>query len=102
MKPTVPLLLFGWPVAALLLFMVMRPRRAVIASILVAFLLLPIAGFKVPGFPAYSKITATCLSAMLGVALFDTRRLLAFRPGWADLPMALWCVCPIFSSLSNG
>jgi len=101
MKSTVPLMLFGWPVAALLLFMVMRPRRAVIVSILVATLFLPIAGYKVAGLPAYTKLTATCLSAFIGVALFDTRRLLAFRAVWADVPMAIWCICPIFSSLAN-
>src|SRR5262249_17761958 len=45
--------------------------------------------------------TATCLSALLGVAIFDTRRLISFRPGWADLPMGIWCVCPLFSSITN-
>ena len=90
MKPTVSLLLFGWPVVALLLFLVMRPRRAVIATVVLAVMFLPIAGFKTSGLPAYTKLMATSLSALLGVALFDIRRLLAFRPGWADLPMALW------------
>jgi hypothetical protein len=94
-------MLFGWPVVALLLFMVMRPRRAVIATILLAGLFLPVAGYKISGLPAYSKLTATTISALLGVALFDTRRLLAFRPSWADLPMGLWCICPFFSSVTN-
>jgi hypothetical protein len=101
MNPTASLMLFGWPVAALLLFMVMRPRRAVIATILLAWLFLPIAWYKLPGLPAYTKMIAAILSALLGVAVFDTRRLLAFRPGWADLPMGLWCISPLFSSLSN-
>ena len=102
MKPTVPLLLFGWPVLALLLFLVMRPRRAVLATFILAVLFLPVAGYKVAGLPAYTKITATCLSAFMGVLLFDTRQLLAFRPAWPDLPMAIWCVCPFFSSVTNG
>jgi len=101
MKPTVPLLLFGWPVVALLLFMVMRPRRAVIATFILGVLFLPNAGYKVAGFPAYTKMTATCLSVLLGVASFDLRRLLAFRPRWVDLPMILWCLCPFFSSVTN-
>ena len=101
MKPTVPLLLFGWPVVALLLFLVMRPRRAVLATILLSVMFLPIAGYKLAGLPAYTKMTATALAALLGVALFDTRRLLAFRPRWVDLPMAVWCVCPLFSSVTN-
>lgn len=101
MKPTVPLLLFGWPLVALLFFVVMRPRRAVIATILLAVMFLPIAGYKIAGLPAYTKMTATSLAALFGVALFDTRRLLAFRARWADLPMAIWCICPVFSSVTN-
>jgi hypothetical protein len=101
MKPTVPLVLFGWPLVTLLLFLVMRPRRAVIATFLLAVLFLPIAGFKMAGLPAYTKMTATCLSALLGVLAFDPRRLFSFRPQWIDLPMGIWCVCPMFSSLTN-
>ena len=101
MKPTVFLALFGWPVVAPFLFLVMRPRRAVIVSILVAWLFLPVAGFKFAGMPAYTKITATALGALVGAMVFDGHRLIAFRPTWADLPMGLWCVCPLLSSLSN-
>jgi len=101
MKPTVPLLLFGWPLVALLFFLVMRPRRAVLATVLLAVMFLPVAGYKITGVPAYTKMTATSLAALLGVALFDTRRLLAFRPRWADFPMAIWCLCPLFSSVTN-
>src|SRR5579859_1958486 len=101
MKPTVYRALFGWPVATLCLFLVLRPRKAVLASVILAWLLLPVAGFKLPGVPAYTKITATVLGPLLGALLFDFRRLMSFRPVWADLPMGLWCLCPLFSSLSN-
>jgi hypothetical protein len=101
MKPTVYLALFGWPVVAPLLFLVMRPRRAVIASVILAWLFLPVTGFKMAGLPAYTKITATVLGVLPGILVFDLRKLITFRPSWVDLPMGLWCLCPVFSSLSN-
>jgi hypothetical protein len=102
MSVVVPFALFGWPAVVLLLFYLMRPRRAVIASVILAWLLLPVAGFKFsPGIPAYNKIVATCLGALLGIAIFDFRRLLSFRPRWVDLPMAVWCLSPFAASLSN-
>ena len=101
MKPTVFLALFGWPVAALFLFLLMRPRRAVIASVILAWLFLPVAGYKLAGIPAYTKTTAAGLAALLGVIAFDSRRLTSFRPTWIDLPMGIWCICPFFASLSN-
>lgn len=102
MKPTVQIALFGWPILALALFLVLRPRRAVIASIILGWLFLPMASIKLmPGFPEYSKLTATCAAALLGVLIFDLTRLISFRPEWIDLPMAVWCLCPFASSISN-
>ena len=102
MKPTVQIALYAWPLLALALFFFLRPRRAVLASIILGWLFLPIASIKLaPGIPEYSKTAATCLAALLGVAIFDLPRLLSFRPRWIDLPMALWCLCPMASSLSN-
>ncbi len=97
MKPTVALALFGWPLASLLMFAVMRPRRAAIASMILGWLLLPIADFKVTGVPAYTKLAATAGGTLLGMAFFD----LPFRPGWRDLPVVAWCLCPFASSVTN-
>ncbi|HEX8521013.1 MAG TPA: hypothetical protein VF669_02070, partial [Tepidisphaeraceae bacterium] len=55
----VPLMLFGWIPAVTYLFMVLPPRRAVIAAFLVAWLFLPMAGYKVTALPDYTKMSAT-------------------------------------------
>jgi hypothetical protein len=101
MNSFVPIALFGWPLVSLLLFAWLKPRRAILASVILAWLFLPVAALKMPGLPAYNKNMATALAALLGVLLFDFRRLLSFRPGWKDLPMAVWCLSPLFSSLTN-
>ncbi len=102
MSPTVYIAMFGWIPVVLALFATLPARRAVITSFLVAWLFLPMAGFRLPGLPDYSKMSATCLGVLLGAAMFDSRRLMMFRPSWADIPMALWCLCPIVTSVKNG
>ncbi len=98
----VPFTLFGWIPFVLFLFLVLPPRRAVIAAFLIAWLFLPMAGYQVKGLPDYTKMSATCLGVMMGAALFDTDRLLGFRPKWVDLPMGLWCTSVMVSSYLNG
>ncbi|MBM3288880.1 MAG: O-antigen ligase domain-containing protein [Candidatus Hydrogenedentes bacterium] len=98
----VPLALFGWPVVLFLLFMVLRARRAVITGMIVAWLFLPVAEYQFQGIPEYTKMTATSLSLFLATLLFEPDRVMAFRPKWIDLPVAVLCLCPLLSSLSNG
>jgi hypothetical protein len=101
MSLLVPIVMFGWIPVVVGLFAMMPPRRAVLTSFLIAWLFLPIAGYKIEGLPAYTKMSATCVGALLGAALFDRGRLLSFRLGWIDVPMLIWCLCPFASSLMN-
>jgi len=101
MTVLVPLTLFGWVPFVLLLFVLLPPRRAVIAAFLIAWLFLPDAGYRLPGLPDYTKMFATCVGVLLGAALFDMSRLTSFRPRWFDLPILVLCVTPFASSLSN-
>ena len=98
----VPITLFGWIPFVILLFVLLPPRRAVIAAFLLAWLFLPMAGYGVPGLPDYTKMSATTFGVLMGAALFDTDRLLGFRPKWIDIPMFLWCTFPAMSSYLNG
>lgn len=98
----VHLALIGWIPVVLVLFALMRPRRAVISAFLIAWLFLPVAGYAMPALPDYTKITATSYGVLLGVLLFDAGRLLQFRPSWIDLPAVVWCLVPLASSISNG
>src|SRR5438067_483847 len=69
------IILFAYPLVALAMFRALEPRRAVLACF---------------------------VAALLGIALTDPGRLSALRPRWFDLPMAVWCACPMASSLDNG
>ena len=97
----VDLMLYGWIPVVIGLFLVMPPRRAVIASFLVAWLFLPMAGYKVQALPDYTKMSATCFGVMLAATLFDPDRILRFRPRLIDIPMAIFCISPFFTSVLN-
>jgi hypothetical protein len=97
----VPITLFGWIPVVLLMFAFMGGRRAVFPAFVLAWLFLPLVEYKMPGFPGYSKVTATSFAVLLGALIFDTNRILNFRPRLLDLPMLVWCICPFFSSITN-
>jgi hypothetical protein len=102
MSPTVPLALIGFALVALSA-MAWRPApRTVLALYIGGFLLLPVASFDLPAFSNFTKVSAIALSIAAGVVLFDSRRLARFTPRWIDLPIAVFCACPIATSLSNG
>jgi len=94
--------LLGWAPTIVVLFMVLPHRRAVIVGFLVAWLLLPNGGYNIPGFPDYTKMSATTAGVALAALLFDTRRVLSWRPGLIDLPMLLLCLSPLPSGILNG
>jgi hypothetical protein len=101
-KAAVLIAMMGWPLVALALFFALPPRRAVLATVILGTMFLPIAALKLgAGIPLISKLTVTSGSALLGVAFCDTHRLLAFRPRWVDLAMLVWCICPLAASVSN-
>jgi hypothetical protein len=95
--------LFVWPILVQFLFVALGPRRAVIAAFVIGWLFLPVGDLEVSVLPGtYSKLSATVYSVLLGLILFDMRRLVSFRPQLVDIPMLVWCVVPIASSLTNG
>jgi hypothetical protein len=102
MSILVPIVLFSWIPVVLLFFVVMPPRRAVLVSFAVAWMFLPMAGYKISGLPDYSKTSATMVGVLLGVSIFDSSRVLRFSPHWFDLPALIWCTCGFATSLVNG
>ncbi|HEY9710516.1 MAG TPA: hypothetical protein V6D48_20070 [Oculatellaceae cyanobacterium] len=101
MSPLVPLVMWGWLPVVLYLFMRFPAQRAIVISFVVAWLFLPIAEFKLPGIPGYTKMSATCYGILLATIIYDSARLSTFQLGWIDLPMLIWCVCPFASSITN-
>ncbi len=103
MRFTVPMAMFGWPVVAIGCFLLLRPRVAVMVAMIGGWFLLPQAPpYQFSGLPDYTRQTAIFLGILGGMALFDPRAF--FRAKWSlwDLPMLVWCLSPIPSSLSNG
>ncbi|HWR01742.1 MAG TPA: hypothetical protein VN371_07730 [Chlorobaculum sp.] len=97
----VAIALFGWIPLVMLLFRKLDPRLAVTVAFVGGWMFLPVAGFKVPGVPAYNKMTATCIVILFWAWKFDRERFGKFDFSLADLPMLLWCIAPFFSSVFN-
>ena len=101
MNAAVPLIMFGWIPAVVGLFAVLPPCRAAIVAFLFAWLFLPNADYSIAGLPDYTKVSATSLGVLVGTILFASNRLLALRPRLVDLPMIVWCIVPLVSSIGN-
>ena len=98
----VPFLMFGWIPAVLCLFALLPARRAVLIAFIAGWLFLPVARYEIQSLPEYNKASATCLAVLLGTLLFDTERLFRFRPKLIDVAVAVFVLCPVASSLTNG
>lgn len=100
--PQALLVLILWLPITFYLFSRFPPRTAVIVSFIGGLLFLPQkAGFVLPLIPDYQGMTASCYGIILGVIVYDAQRLIQFKPKWMDIPMLIWCICPVFSSLAN-
>ena len=98
-------------IAALLLFRFVTPARAVAITCFSGWLLLPvghfpegstagvfpywITGAAVPSDMLLTKMWWPPVVALAGALLSDRETLARWRPGWIDIPMALWCLWPI-------
>src|SRR4028119_2296371 len=102
MVALIPVALFGLIPIVFYLFVRFPPQRAVIISFVVAWLFLPQATYSIPILPGYDKISAACYSILLATLVYDTGRFTSFKPGWLDVPMLIWCLCPIISQITNG
>ncbi|MGQ4650680.1 O-antigen ligase domain-containing protein [Lyngbya aestuarii] len=98
----VPLVMFAWIPVVLYIFMRFPAQRAIVISFIGAWLFLPEAGLELPALPDYDKASATSYGVLLATFIFDFGRFSLFRFGWIDIPMLIWCLCPIASSMTNG
>lgn len=102
MSPTVPFALITFALVALCA-MAWRPSsRTVLGLYIGGFLFLPVASLDLPLFSNFNKITAIALSVAAGIVLFDSKRLARFAPRWTDLPVLVFCLCPLATSFTNG
>jgi hypothetical protein len=99
----VPMMMFGWIPLVMGIFYCFPARHAMIISFLVAFLFLPVAAYHIDGIPSYTKMSATCGGVLLAAIIFDARRMtnLSFFPHILDIPIIVFCVCPLFTAMAN-
>jgi hypothetical protein len=95
------LVLFGWTPLVLLLFLLLRPRLAVLTALAGGSLFLPQLSIDVPGPVNIGKQEVLCFAALLGVVLFDRERLTSYRPRLIDLPIVLWIAAAAAASGAN-
>ena len=96
------LIMIAWLPIVFYLFNRFKTQEAVIISFIVAWLFLPQrAGFSFLGLPDYERMSATVYSILAATIIYDVQRFRNFSFSWIDLPMLVWCICPLFSSLSN-
>lgn len=100
-SPTVPLVMFLWIPVVLYLFSRFPAKKALVISIMTAWLYLPQAELDLPSIPDYTKVSATVYGILLATILFDAKRITSFRFSWLDIPMTIWCIVPLFSSVTN-
>lgn len=93
--------MLGWFPLCLALFGVFKPAKAAAIGLVAGFLLLPNVSYDVLGLPAYDKTMAVSASVFVAALVFDSKRMLAFRPGWVDVPIALLLVTPFVSGVHN-
>ncbi len=96
------LVMFGWIPIVFHFFNRFPARQAVIIGFIVAWLFLPQKEFPLPGLPDYTKVSATCYGIAIATIIYDIGRFRSFKFSWVDLPMLIWCLCPLASSISNG
>jgi len=103
MTPQAQLAMLAWIPLLLYLFIRFPVQKAVVIGFIGAWLFLPQkAGFSFVGLPDYGRLSAASYGILLATCIFDVGRFHSFKFGLLDLPMLIWCVSPLASSLSNG
>jgi hypothetical protein len=117
MTKIIPIVLWAWVPFTIWLFRRGPARRAALVGLLGGWLLLPSARFPdevafeefpywimpscLPSSAWTTKARIVGLACLLGVVLFDRKRLGTIRPAWCDLAVIAWCAWPIASAMAN-
>lgn len=95
--------LLAWPVVAFILFQAMPAKKALIWTILGAYLVLPVGvAFDLPGVPALDKTTIPNLTALVCAFLFARQRAIALPREWfLTLLVAIFVFSPVLTAFNN-
>ncbi|EDX71894.1 hypothetical protein MC7420_5038 [Coleofasciculus chthonoplastes PCC 7420] len=103
MTPQAQLAMLAWIPVVLFLFVRFPAQKAVIIGFIGAWLFLPQkAGFYFSGLPDYDRVSAVSYSILLATFVFDVGRFRSFKFSWIDIPMVIWCLCQLASSITSG
>lgn len=103
MTPQAQLAMLAWIPVVLFLFVRFPAQKAVIIGFIGAWLFLPQkAGFSFAGLPGYDRWSAVGYCMILATFMFDVGRFRSFKFSWIDIPMMIWCLCPLASSITSG
>lgn len=103
MTPQAQFIIIAWIPFVIYLFNRFPSQKAVIISFIIGTLFLPQkVEFPLPLIPDYTSFTATSYSILIATCLYDWQRLKSYKFRWLDLPMIIWCLCSLGSSISNG
>lgn len=101
MSLLVPFMLFGWVPLAIAMFLNLKPHHAVLCIIIGGWLFLPMTTYNLPGIPPYSKNTAIAIGLIIGGWFSRRGQASLFQWRAYDLPMVIYCLTPVATSLSN-
>ncbi len=97
-----PLTFVGWTPLVCFLFRSLQAYKAAAVAFVVAWMFLPVAAIPLKGLPDLTKVTVSCVAILFASWLYDRDTLIDFKMKSIDIPMLLWCSCPLLSSLVNG
>lgn len=92
-----------WPVITIMLFLILRPSRALIWSVLSAYLLLPVnTSFELSGVPPLDKTTIPNLSILFCCLIFVREKWLSvLKDPVSLLLMAIFVLSPFLTAINN-
>jgi hypothetical protein len=100
-SPLVSIAFFGAIPLSVLVFLLVPARRASLIVYLACWLFLPVARIDVPGFIDVDKAAITAFAVLIGFLVTDAGRMSRLRWSLMDLPVLIWCACPIWTSVAN-
>lgn len=95
------LVLIAWVPCSLLLFATMPARRAALSVLTLGWLFLPNLEIPLSGIPDFDKPGAVSYALLLGVVIFDAKRLATLRPRLCDVAVLAWILAGPVASLTN-
>ncbi len=94
--------LIGYLFIGAALVVTLKGVRGVMACIVIGWIFLPPGrGVNLPGLPQFTKEFSVSYALMIGVLISDATRLASFKPRLLDIPMLVWILVPLPSSITN-